>query len=260
MPYADSEGASIYYEVHGAGPAVVLIHGSGGHHTAWWQQVPDLARSYTVITVDLFGFGNSSAERDEFDAQLFPGDVLAALDAAGVPSAVLVGQSLGAAVALKLAVSHPERVTGVILAQSVGGIDNADLAEAVRTARAAAQEMPLLDRLLSRNFQEQEPAKTFLFQQMGTFNSAKMANLKNHQNGPTVEQIRESGVQVCFLAGERDAMLHPETVATAHQLLPGSLVQIVREGPHSMYWETPDLFNAALASFLRQIYAPSPVS
>ncbi len=224
MPYVDSEGASIYYEVHGEGPAVMLVHGSGGHHTAWWQQVPVLARNYRVITLDLFGFGNSSVLSDEFDAAVFPANVLAVLDAANAESAVLVGQSLGAAVALKFAVACSERVVGVILAQSIGGIDDAELADGVRSARAAAQGVPLLDRLLSRSFQEREPEKTFLFQQMGTFNQAKMANLRNHQgDGPTVKQVLGSGVRICLLAGERDAMLRRETVRLAHSLLPGSL-------------------------------------
>jgi 3-oxoadipate enol-lactonase len=121
--------------------------------------------------------------------------------------------------------------------------------------------VPLLDRLLSRSYQEREPEKTFLFQQMGTFNHAKMANLKNHQGGgPTVEQVRASGVRICLLGGENDAMLRPETVELAHRLLPDSLMAVVAGAPHSMYWETPELFNRALASFLEEIYASSPVS
>ena len=57
MAIALSGDAKIYYEVHGAGPAVLFVHGSGGHHAAWWQQVAALSSSYTVITVDLRGFG-----------------------------------------------------------------------------------------------------------------------------------------------------------------------------------------------------------
>ena len=53
MAFADAEGARIYYEQHGSGPAVMLIHGSGGHHMAWWRQVAYLARWFTVLTIDL---------------------------------------------------------------------------------------------------------------------------------------------------------------------------------------------------------------
>ena len=64
MAIARSGDARIYYEVHGAGPAVLLVHGSGGHHAAWWQQVAALSPDYTVITVDLRGFGNSRWDAD----------------------------------------------------------------------------------------------------------------------------------------------------------------------------------------------------
>jgi pimeloyl-ACP methyl ester carboxylesterase len=100
MPYAPSGDAKIYYEVHGAGPGVLFVHGSGGHHVAWWQQVAALSGSDTVFTVDLRGFGNSRWEADH-DARNFSGDIIAVLDAvaaSGGPSrVVLVGQSIGAA-------------------------------------------------------------------------------------------------------------------------------------------------------------------
>ena len=98
MPFATSQdGTRIYYERHGAGPAVLFVHGSGGHHAAWWQQVPALAGWYTVITLDLRGFGRSDSGMDEFDSRDFPDDIEAVLEASGVEKAVLVGQSIGAA-------------------------------------------------------------------------------------------------------------------------------------------------------------------
>ena len=60
----------IYYEVHG-GPAVLFVHGSGGHHAAWWQQTPTAPDAYSVITLDLRGFGGT-AEREEYDSLGLP--------------------------------------------------------------------------------------------------------------------------------------------------------------------------------------------
>ena len=77
MAVANSDGVSIYYERHGAGPAVLFVHGSGGHHAAWWQQVAALRHRFTVLTVDLRGFGKSDSSMPEFDGQDFPGDILA---------------------------------------------------------------------------------------------------------------------------------------------------------------------------------------
>jgi pimeloyl-ACP methyl ester carboxylesterase len=257
MPFADSEGAKIYYEVHGDGPVVLFVHGSGGHHAAWWQQIPYFTKQgYSVVTLDLRGFGRSTSELDEYDSLEFPADILAVLDAAGIDKAVLGGQSIGAAAALKVAVAHPERAAGVILAHSLGGLDNAELAELVKADRAEAEKLPVLDRLMSKAFQESSPELTFLFRQMGTFNRAKMQDLRNLTvGGPTIETLAGLGVPVCFLAGENDAVIRPATIRHAHELVPGSVLELVPNGPHSMYWERPDLFNAAVERFLKTVYA-----
>jgi pimeloyl-ACP methyl ester carboxylesterase len=257
VPFATAaDGARIYYERHGDGPALVFVHGSGGHHAAWWQQVPHFRSSHTVITLDLRGFGRSDADMEEFDSLEFPGDILAVLDDAELEKAVFVGQSIGASAGLKVALAQPSRAAGVVLAHSLGGIANEELAGLVKADRAEAEKLPVIDRLMSKRFQTEQPEKTFLFQQMGTFNTAKMADLRNLQaGGPTLESVIESGVRICFLAGENDAVLRPATVERAHELLDGSLLNVVPNGPHSMYWEAPELFNAALDGFLEQLLA-----
>lgn len=257
MSYATSaDGANIYFETHGQGPAVLFVHGSGGHHAAWWQQVPSLAERFTVITMDLRGFGRSDSGMDEFDSRDFPDDLLAVVGEAGVDKVVYVGQSIGAAAGLKAAMRSPERAAGVVLAHSLGGIDHPDLAARVKADRAEAEKIPVLDRLLTPAFRAADPAKTFLFRQMGTFNTAKMADLRNlNSDGPTVEEVAASGIPICFLAGEKDAVLSPATVRAASELLPDATLDIVHTAPHSMYWESPELFNAALTRFLDRVYA-----
>jgi pimeloyl-ACP methyl ester carboxylesterase len=255
VPFARSDGVRLYYEVHGDGPAVMFVHGSGGHHAAWWQQVPRFAREYRVVTVDMRGFGNSDSDMEEYDSLDFPGDILAVLDAAEIDQAVLVGQSIGASASLKVAMAHPDRAAGVVLAHSLGGIAHDELASMVRADRAEAEKLPVLDRLLTAGFRAADPEKTFLFRQMGTFNAAKMADLRNLAvGGPTLDDVTSSGVPVCFLAGEDDAVLSAATVRRAHELLPGSSLELVPAAPHSMYWEAPALFNDALERFLRVVY------
>jgi hypothetical protein len=82
---------------------------------------------------------------------------------------------------------------------------------------------------------------------MGTFNKAKMADLKNlSADGPTIDEVVASGLQICFLAGANDAVLSAATVQRAHELVKGSRLELIADAPHSMYWERPDLFNAAI--------------
>ncbi|MEU9892263.1 alpha/beta fold hydrolase [Streptomyces phaeochromogenes] len=257
MPLADSDGTSIYYERHGSGPAILFVHGSGGHHAAWWQQVAALREEFTVVTVDLRGFGKSDSSMPEFDGQDFPGDVVAVLDAEDLTDVMLVGQSIGSVAALRAALLRPERVSSVALGHSLGGISHPELKELAAADRAEAVKLPVIDRLLTKRFQEERPDLTFLFQQMGTFNVAKMADLRNlDTDGPSLDDIQDSGVAVAFLAGERDAVLSVKTVTRAHELLPGSHLEIVPDAPHSMYWETPDKYNAAVARLRRTLTAP----
>ncbi|MER6674051.1 alpha/beta hydrolase [Streptomyces sp. NPDC000983] len=255
MPLADSDGTAIYYERHGTGPAILFVHGSGGHHAAWWQQVAALRDEFTIVTLDLRGFGKSDSS--DFDGQDFPGDVAAVLDAEDLTDVMLVGQSIGSVAALKAGLLRPERVSSVVLGHSLGGISHPELRELAAADRAEAVKLPVIDRLLTKQFQSERADLTFLFQQMGTFNVARMQDLRNlDTNGPSLEDIQDSGVRVAFLAGEKDAVLGVKTVTRAHELLPGSHLEIVEGAPHSMYWETPHAYNAAVARLRRTLTPP----
>lgn len=260
MPYATAEGSKVYYEVHGEGPAVVLVHGAGGHHAIWWQQIPHLRDSYSVIALDLPGFGNSDSDRDEYDAKEYPSSILAVLDHAGIERAALVGQSLGSPPSLSVAVSHPERVAGVILAHSIGGIDHEEILTMVRADRAQAEKLPVIDRLMSKQAQASDPEKVFLFRQLGTFNVAQVPKLHNLWVGWTsLDAVRgaiAAGVYVCFLAGDNDAVVRPATYQRLRELLPEAHYELVADAPHSMYWEAPHLFNTALERHLEAIFTP----
>ena len=60
MPFLERDGARLYYETHGAGPALVFVHGLGGGHLSWWQQVPHFRDRYTCVIFDHRGFGLST--------------------------------------------------------------------------------------------------------------------------------------------------------------------------------------------------------
>lgn len=255
MPYAPSGNLRIYYESHGDGPSIVFLHGAGGNHAAWWQQTAHFRAAYRVITIDLRGFGRSDSVPGGPDSLDFPGDVLAVFDHAGIGRATILGQSIGAVAALRFAVSHPERTDAVILAHSLGGIDHPELTPLVAADRAAAEKIPILDRLLTRTFQISEPAKTFLFQQLGTFNQATMRDLRNvNSTGPTLEEVVQHKLRLFLLTGENDAVLRPATIRAAQNRLPGATLTVVSGAPHSMYWEAPDLFNSSVQLFLKQIH------
>jgi pimeloyl-ACP methyl ester carboxylesterase len=231
-----------------------------GRRPCWQLAPPALSPSFTVITVDLRGFGNTRWESDH-DARSFPGDIIAVLDAVAVSGgprkAVLVGQSIGAAAALRAALLRPDRAAGVVLAHSLGGLRDPELTALVKADRAVAEQIPVLDRLMTPDFRSRRPDMAFLFRQMGTFNTATMQDLRNlNSDGPSLEELRAVPFPVLLLAGEKDAVLSPATVRRAGELLgAGARVEVVPGAPHSMYWETPDLFNDAISRFLKEAWA-----
>lgn len=255
MPYATVDGTKIYYESAGQGPALVLVHGSGGNHAIWWQQVPYFSQRYQTITVDLRGFGNSDAVADGPDARDFPHDVMVVLDELKVTKAALLGQSIGALACLRVAVAHPQRVAGVVLAHSAGNMDHAELRAATMADRAEAEKLSVVDRLMSKTFQVQSPELTWLFHKLGTFNHANQGSIRNlADKGPTPDEVKKSGVKVAFVAGENDRVISTRTLRKAHELLPGSTLIEVPQGPHSLYWENPPVFNCVVDQFLRGLF------
>ncbi len=224
MAIALSGDAKIYYEVHGPARPCCSCTAPAATTPPGGSRSPPCPSSYTVITVDLRGFGNSRWEADH-DARNFPGDIVAVLDAIaddGGPSrAVLVGQSIGAAAALRAALNRPDRASGVILAHSLGGLQHEELTALVKADRAVAEQLPVLDRLLTPEFRATHPDLAFLFRQMGTFNTAKMQDLQEPQlRRPNGRGAGRAPFPVMLLAGEKDAVLSPATVRRAGELLP----------------------------------------
>ncbi len=121
---ADAGGIKTNYLEAGEGPAVVLIHGSGPGVTAyanWRLVIPALAERFHVIAPDMVGFGYTDRPSDvEFSVQTWADQTVALMDSLNIGSAGLVGNSFGGAIALRIAVQHPDRVDRLVLMGSMG--------------------------------------------------------------------------------------------------------------------------------------------
>src|SRR4051812_16407439 len=108
------DGLTIHYHEAGSGVPLVALHGGGpgdGGWVSWGQNVPNLANEHRVLLPDLPQFGQSTpAVIGEPRAVYYAKIVHGFLDALGIDQAHVVGQSMGAGAALKLAADHPDRV------------------------------------------------------------------------------------------------------------------------------------------------------
>ena len=113
------DGLSLHYLVEGRGPAVVLLHGLGGFAASWRHNIAALATRATVYAVDLPGSGRSAKPRAPYGLAYFARALHAFFDGLGLSQASLIGHSLGGAVAVTYALTHPTRVERLALVGSV---------------------------------------------------------------------------------------------------------------------------------------------
>jgi len=109
------DGTHVQYRTYGSGePALVLIHGWSCDSNYWREQVPELAKKYTVVTVDLAGHGGTDGARSDWSMARFGQDVKTALSAVPNQKLILVGHSMGGPVAIEAARLLEGRVIGII--------------------------------------------------------------------------------------------------------------------------------------------------
>jgi pimeloyl-ACP methyl ester carboxylesterase len=110
VSYADVNGISLYYEEHGSGPPLILLHGGYGTGEMFAAILPVLASRRRVITVDLQGHGRTADVDRPLRFQTMGDDVAALIRHLGLAQADVMGYSLGAGTALRTAIQHPDLV------------------------------------------------------------------------------------------------------------------------------------------------------
>ena len=115
MSYADVNGLSLYYAEHGSGEPLVLLHGGFGSGEMFGPVLPALARNRRVIAVDLQGHGRTADVGRPLRYETMAGDIAALIGHLGLVRSDVMGVSLGAGVALRTVIQHPEVVDRLVL-------------------------------------------------------------------------------------------------------------------------------------------------
>jgi 3-oxoadipate enol-lactonase len=255
MPYAQINGASIYYQQHGSGDDVVLLHGAGGNHLSWWQQVPVFAEEYRCVTVDQRGFGQSLDVPGGPGPAALATDALALLDHLGIARAAVVAQSMGGWAAVGAAVRAPDRFWGIVLANTVGNLTSVEIAAVRQRLAAASPPRPavLWHAALGPTFRREQPVRSFLYAQIAGLNPPRPADFSEQLSRLTtpVERYVATGVPTIFLTSDEDGLIWPELSQAVHAHVPGSRLVRVEGAGHSTYFERPDVFNREVAAFLK---------
>jgi 3-oxoadipate enol-lactonase len=264
--YARSGTARIAYELRGTWrrrrPWLVLIQGMGLDRHGWEQVPGKLRRRFRLVLVDNRGCGASDPAAGSFTVADMAGDVVAVLDAAGIRRAHVLGASLGGMVAQELAIRHPDRVDGLVLACTTPGWPFAYpmptpsvrlIAATARMPAEAAWRRHLENALSARTVREQPDLVDRLVGGQGsrpagpgTLSAQAVAGARY------AGRFRQAGIRArtLVLHGGADTVVDPRNGKLLAARIPRAQLRTFPELGHLLFWEDPDGFAAAVTSFL----------
>jgi len=260
MPWAEINDIRMYYESHGEGEAIVFAHGAGGNHLSWWQQVPHFRARYRCITFDHRGFGRTEDVEAGPGGLAYPEDLRALMDSLGIERAFLVAQSMGGGTCLGFTAAYPERVRGLVLADTTGTIADATLDEKRRAFRDSQPgQFTLQGRAYNPELWNTRPHLAFLYDSIMALNPPRnqAAGGAQPERDPrhvaTNEKLASLKVPVQFIVGEKDAIIPPEIMRYASTLVPGARFAECPGSGHSVYFEDAPFFNRVVGEFFESV-------
>jgi len=248
------DGAEIYYEVYGKGPAVVFAHGLGGNHLSWWQQVAHFAPSRTCVVFAHRGFPPSSPVSGKTAPDSYAEDLAALLQELDLKDVALVAQSMGGWTCLDYALRQPNNVRALVMASTSGKLDFAQLnhSEVNEWAKRAPGALAELEKrgihaAGGERLYREQPALAQLYTQISQLASPLF---RDEVRGRIRELRKESPsllarlpMPVLFITGDEDWVFPPAAGPALAKLAPnGSAVRVPAAG-HSVYFERAAKFN-----------------
>lgn len=115
MSIIKANNIDIYYEVHGQGEPLILIAGLSKDSPAWFLQLEAFSQHFQVIVFDNRGVGRTEAPDSPYSTQMMADDVIALMEVLNIPTANILGHSMGGCIAQNIAIQHPQKVKRLIL-------------------------------------------------------------------------------------------------------------------------------------------------
>jgi len=266
-------GHEVAFRKVGDGPAVVLVHGIAGCSQTWAPLIDRLADRYTVIAPDLLGHGESAKPRGDYSLGAYDSGIRDLLVMLDVEQATFVGHSLGGGVAMQLGYQFPQMCERLVLVAS-GGLGK-EVSPLLRFIAAPGSEylLPLVltprihgvagtvGGFLGRLGFQADPLWQEIWASWTRLTDARAQRAFVHTIRAVIDVAgqRVSARDRLYLArevptlivwGEKDAVIPAEHGRVAHELMPGSRLELVPEAGHFLPVEQPDVLAAILQDFL----------
>ena len=249
MTILNRDGVALFYEVHGAGPALLLSHGYSATSQMWRGQIEALSADHTLIVWDMRGHGASDSPGDPaaYSEAATLADMAALLDAAGARQAIVGGLSLGGYMSLAFHLAHPARVRALIVVDTGPGYRNDEAREAwnARAARTAERfESEGLGRLAAGGPETRAGAHRSA---EGLALAAR--GMLAQRDARVIDSLPTIAVPTLVVVGADDA---PFLAASDYMAakIPGARKLVISGAGHAANIDQPEAFNAAVVDFL----------
>lgn len=245
--YVDVNGVHMYYEVYGEGSPLVLLH--GGVMTIeldFAALLPDLAARHRIVAVEMQGHGRTADTGRAITPASLASDVLGLLDHLGIDRAHVLGHSLGGAVALELAVSHPDRVRSIVPMSITVRPDGTHEEITDPSKHATSTRMPT-----AQDFADMTEAYKRLSPHPEHFDEfvAMLSGVASQVEGWTDEQLAGVTAPTLLMIGDND-FTTVEHAALMLRLIPGSQLAVLPGTTHMTITRRADLVVPMLTAFL----------
>ena len=252
--FVEIPGARIFYtDSGGNGVPVVLLHAATGSSRVWEYQIPAFAKAgYRVIAYDRRGWGRTEVSSTE--PSTTSDDLLAILDALKLQKVHLIGTAAGGFTAFDFALSFPERLRSLVVANSIGGIQDEDFLALGRRIRPPAFDaLPPELREVGPDYRAANPKGTERWVELEKISKALATSpAQKMRNRLTLAALEQIKVPTFLLTGGADMYAPPaiQQLFAAH--IKSAEMLVVPDAGHSTYWEQPEAFNRAVLGFIRK--------
>jgi 3-oxoadipate enol-lactonase len=253
----------IAYDDHGAGLPILFLHAFPLDRSMWVDQVGALLSEnrFRLVAPDWRGFGESDVTAEVSTMEMFADDLAALMDSLGIDAAILCGLSMGGYVAFAFLRKYPQRVSGLMLADTRPGADSAEaranrenvaiLAETQGTGALADLQVP---RLISDYTRQHSPSVELRIRQMidaaapqGVAAASRGMALRGDSN----DLLSTIACPALVLVGEHDVLTPPDLAQEYAAKIPGAQLVVIPRAGHLSNLEQPQAFLQAVSDFLR---------
>ncbi len=266
--YAEVSGYATYYYYVGKttlpdtvpdfsrGQALLLLHGAGSNGHAWHYQYEHLGNRHSPLAPDLPGHGHSSGVEGLRTVEDYAAFTLAFLDALRLDSAVIVGHSMGGAIAMEFALRHPARVQALVLIATAAKFDIPK--ERIETWRAVAMgraSQPFNNDGYSPKTIATKPEiiREGWGEQIQTDPRVRWGDLVACSQVDLRDRIGRLDKPTLILAGADDSITPAAEAEFLKSRIKGARLEIIPDAAHRLTTERPDLANAAIEKFLDEL-------